>query len=187
MRARKTEVVEPYSDIFGEFSSWLSHSTAPLPSYSFQKFMFDNIIFVHQWSTIISYQFMILFVGIQKQYWHTHFLWWVLSTKKACFMVMARLITAFPSECSDNQSSSDKKVTAFWCENRCYVYCLVPLQMASVDSIIIMFSFVWNGFKGSTQGEPGPWLQPQYHPVAGMSSSSQQPCRISNAMLCLLL
>lgn len=132
-----------------------SHRTVPVLTYSFQKFVFDSIIFVHQWSTIISHQFMILFVGIHKQYWYTHFLWWVLSTKQACFMVMAQLITSFPSECSENQSCSDKKGTAFCdrCENKCYVFCLV-LHTACMCKQYNhhMFSFVWNGFKGNTHG-----------------------------------
>lgn len=141
MWARQTEVVQLYCEEGFNFglTQKHSHSTVSHPNYSFQKSMFDNIIFVHQWSAIISDQFIILFVGIHKQHWHSHFLQWVLSTKQAGFMVMARLITAFPCEFSENQSSSDKKGTAFCdrCKNRCYVCCLVTLHTASVNRIII--------------------------------------------------
>lgn len=126
----------------------------------------------------------ILFAGMHKRYWHTRFL---------CFMVMARLITAYPSECSDSKSRSDKKGTTFCdrCENRCYVRCLVPLHTAGVNrTIITCFHLFGIGLRAAHLtrcGEACPWLQSDYHGVAGMRSSSLQPCRISNAMLCLLL
>lgn len=132
------------------FSFQHSQSTVPLPSYTFQKFMFDNIIFVHQWSAIISYHFMILFVGIHKQYWHPHFVWRVLSTSQACFMVMAWLITAFPAECSENQSSSDKKgiLWQMWEQMLCMLFRSSSHGKCKQDNHH-MFSFVWNWFKGS--------------------------------------